>query len=85
MVETLSLPVVDYLIEQQLAEQAATPTTQNKGQPVSELISYLGKLGLEDTHVSKVISLLKATHGDGPEQRTAPADSQKNISQQKQY
>ena len=82
MVETVSLPVVDYLVEQQLAEQPPPHVEQTNGQSVSELISYLGKLGLEQTHVAKVISLLKATHGDGAGQMTAPAETRQTVSRQ---
>ena len=56
--------------------------THTNGQLVSELVSYLSKLGLEDAHVAKVISLLKATHGEGAELGTAPAGARQNISRQ---
>ena len=35
---------------------------------LSELTSYLGKLGLGANHLAKVISLLQATNGEGPPQ-----------------
>ena len=82
MVETLALPVLDNAIEPQLAAQPPPPVTEANGQPVSELISYLMKLGLEDAHVAKVFSLLQATHGDGSQPETDTAVAQQNISLQ---
>ena len=82
MVETLSLPVVDYPIEEQSGEQAAAPVGQTDGRLVSELVSHLSKLGMEDAHVAKVISMLKATQGEGGERWTAPAGDRQNISLQ---
>ena len=64
MIETLSLPVVDFTVEQQVDEQAAPAAAQSNGQLVSELVSHLSKLGMEDTHVAKVISMLKSNHGE---------------------
>ena len=79
MVETLSRSVADISIEEKLAGQLAQ--TAN-GQPLPELTSYLTELGLEDAHLARVISLLQATHGEGAELGTAPADARQNISQQ---
>jgi DNA-binding NarL/FixJ family response regulator len=64
MIDTLSMPVVDYTVEQELGEQAAPAAAQSNGQLVSELVSHLSKLGMEDTHVAKVISMLKSNHAE---------------------
>lgn len=82
MVQTLSLQVVENPIEQHLPEQPPPDATQANGQLVSELVSYLTKLGLEGAHVAKVISLLNSSQGEIAELRTEPGGTPQDISQQ---
>lgn len=44
-------------------ENGVEPEGSSKIQMMSDLTSYLGKLGLGDEHLAKVISLMEATGG----------------------